>query len=124
VERRDDIEDGYPIHPRRMIECEAMSDSAASVVTCNPEHLVAKCGHDRRLVGRHCALAVGTVLVVVDRGAALSISAQVRDHDTEIAGKYGRDIPPHEHGFRIAMKEEQRGPTTSGADVDRHVADI
>ena len=101
-----------------------MSDSAASVVTGDPEYVVAKLRHDRGLVGGHRALAVSAVLLVVDRRAALSISAQVGDHDTEIAGKHGRDIPPHEHGFRIAMKEKERGPRTSGAHVDRHVADI
>jgi hypothetical protein len=105
-----------------MVEGEAVANPAAAVVPGEPEALEAERRHRPDHVGRARALAVGGVLRVRGRLAAVAVAAEVRADHGVAPGQRRRDAMPHDVGLRVAVQEQERRPGAADPHVDRGLA--
>ena len=115
----EDVEDGEPLHPFRVIERQAVGDPPAPVVSDEREILEAEMAHHGDLVARHRPLRIG--LVVRRRGGlgTPAIAAQIGRNDGKALGELRDDPVPHHMRLRVAVEEQKPRAASADAGTDR-----
>src|SRR5262249_11492617 len=115
-----DVEHCQALNEMRMIEREPVRNASATVMSRHRETRKAQVLHDRGHIARHRAFRVRRVIEGRRRTSAASVTAQVGEHDGELAYQQRRNAAPHQVRSRKTMQQQDRRPAACPShDVSR-----
>lgn len=119
LQRRDDVEQGCPFDPVRVVEHQAVADAGAAVMADQAEAVEPEDPHQRHHVGSHGPFGVGGMVRRWRRLGREAVAAEVGTDHAEAGGERGRDLVPHRMGLRVAMQKQERRAGAAGAHAKR-----
>ena len=103
VQRRQNIDQGDGTHDARVVQNHPVRGAGAAIMRNNVEARVSHMAHQGDLIARHGP--EGEIAVMSD---GISVTTQIRRHDTIGFRKFLGDDMPHDMGLRISVQEKKR----------------
>lgn len=124
VTRGYDVQNGQGRDGLRMVQSEAVPDPAPAVVAHDGEAVEAQFPHHQKLVVRHRALGIGTVVGIRGRLVAVTIATQVSQNHSVPGCQQRSHVVPDQMGLGVAVQKQHGRTVTTDAGMDAHALGV